>query len=328
MRMFMPIPTHLLINSIVVRLRQGGQIEGVVDLSPGLLPIPGAAGLQAQGPIGEHSTALRGAATAPSRPGTVPINGKVTAEFKDVALDTILDMVSAPPFQRLGIGAIINGPSTATWTNGDMQTVSVNVALNLNPPAHPSPGEAPTGGVIDGTYTQRNGAVDLRKLELNLPDSQLLAHGDMGAYPLTSPSVLSIDFHSRNLGEFDTVLRSLGLKRNGKTGTAALPVALSGQADFHGTWAGSLANPHFSGNLKATRTGPRDAFCHASPRRSTRSAADSFIWIRSKPFGSYSATRIAIDHGLLLRGNTEDRTEWCARSSASGDPSPSPRPSL
>jgi hypothetical protein len=48
------------------------------------------------------------------------------------------------------------------------------------------------------------------------------------------------------------VLRSLGLKRNGKTGTAALPVALSGQADFQWTWAGSLANPRIAGNLKAT----------------------------------------------------------------------------
>ena len=38
------------------------------------------------------------------------INGNVTAEFKQVALDTILAMVSAPPFQRLGIGAIINIP--------------------------------------------------------------------------------------------------------------------------------------------------------------------------------------------------------------------------
>ncbi len=82
----------------------------------------------------------------------------------------------------------------------------------------------PAAGLVDGTYTQRDGAVDLRKLDLHTPASQLEAHGHLGAYPLTSPSALAVDFHSRNLGEFDTVLRDLGLTRNGKTGTAALPV--------------------------------------------------------------------------------------------------------
>ena len=114
----------------------------------------------------------------------------------------------------------------------------------------------------------------------------------MGAYPLTSPSALTVDFHSRNLGEFDTVLRSLGVKRNGKTGTAALPVALAGQADFHGTWAGSLANPRLSGNLKATDLAlemavaipvaapfakPADAAPPGQPQRSH----NPFIWIPS-----------------------------------------------
>ncbi len=58
--------------------------------------------------------------------------------------------------------------------------------------------------------------MDLRKLELHLPASELEAHGTLGAYPVTSPSALNVDFHSHNLGEFDTALRSLGLKRNGR----------------------------------------------------------------------------------------------------------------
>jgi len=43
------------------------------------------------------------------------------------------------------------------------------------------------------------------------------------------------------------------LTRNGKAGAAALPIALYGQADFHGTWAGSLVDPHLAGNLIATQ---------------------------------------------------------------------------
>ncbi len=71
---------------------------------------------------------------------------------------------------------------------------------------------------MDATYTQRDGAVALRKLELYTPASHLQARGHLGAYPLTSPTALTVDFHSGNLNEFDTVLRDLGLSRNGKIG--------------------------------------------------------------------------------------------------------------
>jgi translocation and assembly module TamB len=96
-------PARLLVSSIVIRLRQGGQMEGVVDLSPWLPPVPGEAVLQASAPRRARrpppiATPLQ---SGPRRP-TIPINGKVTAQFKDVTLDTILDMVSQPPFQRLG----------------------------------------------------------------------------------------------------------------------------------------------------------------------------------------------------------------------------------
>jgi translocation and assembly module TamB len=301
-------PVRLLISSIVLRLRQGGQMEGVVDLSPWLVSVHGAAVLQAASPSGVRAPVGRNPTPLRLPPSTIPVNGKVTAQLKDVALDTILDMVSLPPFQRLGIGAIVNGPATATWSNGDTRTVSVTTALTMSPPAQPLPGEAPANGVVDATYTQRNGAVDLRKLEVNLPASQLQAHGNLGAYPLTSPSALTVDFHSSNLGEFDSVLRSLGLERNGKSGTDALPVALSGQAEFHGTWAGSLANPRFAGDLKATQLAIEMPSArptqNAQPAQPQPAQPQSVHFDSAEVTGSYSAARIAIDHGLLLRGNT------------------------
>jgi len=114
----------------------------------------------------------------------------VTAQFKDVALDTILEMVCDPPFQHLGLDARVNGPANALWINGDNRTLSVAALLSLTPPAHAAQGKAPASGMIDATYTQRDGAVDLRKLKLNLPASQLEASGHLGAYPLASPSAL------------------------------------------------------------------------------------------------------------------------------------------
>jgi translocation and assembly module TamB len=294
-------PARLLITSVVIRLRQGGQMEGSVSLSPWLPPVHGQAVLQTSSPAAPaHLSADRNVAPFHPQPPDYHVNGKVDAHFKDVALDTILDMVGQQPFQRLGIGTLINGPALANWTNGDTSTVSVTALFNLSPSPNPLPGEAPASGIIDGTYTQRDGAVDLRQLEVNMPSSQLEARGDMGAYPLTSPSALTVDFHSRNLGEFDTVLRSLGVKRDGKSGTAALPIALTGEASYHGTWTGSLADPRLAGSLKATQlTLEMPSLTSAQPP----SAQPQPVHLDSiDATGSYSAARIDVAHALLLRG--------------------------
>jgi len=292
---------RLLVTSIVARFRQGGQAEGMVDLSPWLSPIPGGAELR--------STAMSGAVPAADRSATqlraasvgIPMNGKVTAQLKDVALDTLLEMLCDPPFHRVGVDALLNGPASSAWTNGDTRTVSVTAALSLSPTGQPQPGEAPSTGIVDGTYTQRDGAVTLRRLEVNMPGSQLEAHGALGAYPVTSPSALAVDFHSRNLGEYDTVLRILGLKRNGKMGAAALPVVLAGQADFHGTWTGSLAYPHLAGNLKATQLAVEMPVVQKG-----KTAQARFVHLDSvEATGSYSAARIAIEHGVLFFGPTK-----------------------
>ena len=283
---------RLLISSIVARLRQGGQIEGVVDLSPWLGGAP-------EPPSGRSNRKA-----APVPPNTIPVNGKVTANFKGVLLDTILDMVSVPPFQRLGIDSLVDGPATATWQNGDNNAVAVTANLNLRPSANPPAGEVGGTGIIDATYTQRNGGVNVRRLELHLPASDLIAHGELGAYPLTSASSLTIDYHTGNLGEFDTVLRDLGLERNGKSGSAALPLSLGGQADFHGLWSGSLANPHFAGNLTATQLDMEmaalEADTDATPGQTRMVHVDS-----ADVAGSYSSTRVAVDRGVLQLGNTK-----------------------
>ncbi|MGA3370993.1 MAG: translocation/assembly module TamB domain-containing protein [Terracidiphilus sp.] len=285
-------PEQLLITSIVARLRQGGEIDGDLSLVH-WLPLPPSK-------IGGY---VRSAAHPQPPPDliTIPVNGKVTARFKNVALDTLLEMVCDPPFQHLGFDARLNGPATALWTKGDNRTLSVEALLSLTPPAQAAKGEVLAGGLVDATYTQRDGAVDLRKLELDLPSSHLDARGHLGAYPMVSPSALTVDFHTGNLGEFATVLSDLGLTRNGKTGTAALPIALHGQADFNGTWSGSLLDPRLAGNARATQVAvDLPPVSTTSPRLPQSVLLDSV-----EATGSYSSVRIDIAHGLLCRGNTE-----------------------
>ena len=299
------------ITSIVARLHAGGEMLGTVALDHWLPMIPGGAVLEAAAPApAKHSRFGSKPSTQPSPqpqppakplhppPTEIPVNGKVTAQFRNVTLDTVLDIVSQRPFQRLGIDARLNGPATAIWTKGDTRTLSVSSVLSLSPSPIPVAGESPATGTIDGTYTQRDGAVDLRSLDVVLPASRLEARGHLGAYPISSPSAISVDFHSHDLGEFDTVLRDLGLRREGKAGTAALPGSVGGQAEFHGSWTGSLLDPHLAGSLNATNV---TVELPAKPKDTT--GTPQFVhWDSVKATGSYSGERISIDRGELTRG--------------------------
>jgi translocation and assembly module TamB len=109
-------PEQLLITSIVARLHPGGTLEGTVALDHWLAPIPGATVLRAATPPDRHSSQARkqfpqppAPVPPPSASDTLPVNGKVTAQLKDVTLDTVLDIVGQPPFQRLGLDAHLNG---------------------------------------------------------------------------------------------------------------------------------------------------------------------------------------------------------------------------
>jgi translocation and assembly module TamB len=286
---------RLFITGIVARLHQGGSIEGTVDLAHWLRPAAGKPAPQSTGLSGARGRPARNAGDAIE----IPVDGKVTTEFHDVALDTILDMVGQQPFQRLGLDARVNGPAAATWSKGDKQTVAVSAQLRLSPSPAAVSGEAPTTGAIDATYTQSDGGVALRQLELNLPASRVEAHGRLGAYPMTSPTSLSVDFASRNMGEFDTVLRDLGLKRGSRTGAAALPIVLSGQAGFRGTWTGSLLGSRLTGSLKAAELDLETPASWNDPSVRTR-----FLRVDAvEAEGSYTPERIAINHGLLERGS-------------------------
>ncbi len=319
---------------VVARPRPGGQITGDVLLTH-WLPEPPAPPKAPEKPQQKHldlfSRFHQTPGTPPAQlaakpqshdvlvkspPLQIPVEGKVTATLRGVALDTVLDMVSKPPFMRLGIGAVLSGKTEANWTNGDQNTLAVHAAIQVNAPIQMPSGERGANGSIDAVYTQRDGGVEVKTLSLTMPASHLEAHGHIGAFPLTSPTSLTVDCDSRDLSEFDAVLRDLGLAREGKTGVAALPVALHGEGQFHVLWTGSLVSPKFSGNLKATQIGmevPEPAGSHAPSRWIT--------WDEADAEGSYDASQIAILHGHLQRGTEEIALDGTIAAAAS-EPAP------
>lgn len=297
-------PQRLEITNVIARLKPGGQLEGEVLLDHWIPPLSGAPVIEAAQPAkrekkgGTHeNVTVKPVSPAKPSDNLLHTNGKVHAYFRNVSLDTVLDIVSTPPYQRLGLDALLNGLSVAEWHNGDVNTLSVAANFKMSPSGKSVPGEAPTSGAIDATYLEKSGAVDLRNLDVSLPASQLTAHGRLGAYPMTSPTGITVDFHSHDLSEFDTLFRDLGLTRNGKSGAAALPVSLGGQAEFQGAWAGSLLDPHLSGRLQAANLSVE------IPSGQSGSQARSLHLDSVDATGSYSAEMIAIDHGKLHHGD-------------------------
>jgi translocation and assembly module TamB len=232
-------PNELQFNAVTLRFKQGGTISGDLRLDHFLPHLAGRAGMGAaeavpapSGGSGLKHFFHRHKAPPPPPPPPPPSNlrdtvvkappqeitvdGSITSRFDNVALDTVLDIVGQEPFKRLGIDTTLNGPATAKWVNGDVNTLVVGATLDLKPSAHLPAGEEPGNGALDATYTQRTGAVELRKLDLNLASSQIHTHGRLGAYPLTSQTALNVDFRSADLDDFDTVLYELGLGRNGQ----------------------------------------------------------------------------------------------------------------
>jgi translocation and assembly module TamB len=296
-------PLRLQITNVTARLKAGGQMDGEVLLDHWIAPLAGAPVMQAaaEPPKREKKGKIHEKVAPPVVTAKIDTylhtNGKVIANLRDVTLDTVLDMVSQEPFKRLGLDARLNGLSTAAWSNGDVNTLAVTTKVDMSPSSNRVAGEAPTNGVIDGTYQQRNGAVDLRNLQVNLPASQLSAHGQLGAFPMTSPTGIAIEFHSHDLDEFDTVFSALGLTRAGKTGTSALPIDLDGQADFKGSWTGSLVDPHLAGDLQAS-----DLAVELPAK--DKAGKPQVVHLDSvDATGSYSAARIAIEHGQLKHGD-------------------------
>ena len=321
----------LRITSVDARLAGGGDVTGEVLLqhwiqpTPRLVMEPISESVRPLAPL-RKKTGPRARPQAQPRPPApphsallkqiiplIPVTGRVNAELHNVSLDELLDIVGQPPFQRLGIDALLNGPAHATWAHGDDRTLSVSTLLSLVPSGHAPPGESPANGAVDATYTHKDGAVDVRTLSLNLPASRLSAQGQLGAFPLTSPTNLTLNFHSANLGEFDTVLRDLGFVRDGRSGVAALPVALTGQAGFRGTWTGSLLSPRFTGTLSATQA------TMEIPGLAEKQGQPQLVhWDSIAAQGSYSADRIVIQNGELDRGSSQLVVSGSLAASVSG----------
>ncbi|MBV8437012.1 MAG: translocation/assembly module TamB [Silvibacterium sp.] len=229
------------------RLADGGTVEGSLRILNWASSAP-APPEKAPAP---EKTIRRRKAAGNATPSAPQQQGTIRARISGMTIASILSVVAAPEDRNLGFSSNVSGPVNLDWT-GSSASFVMDAKLALVAPATPPDGEVPLNGTIDGQYINPTGTVNIRNFTANTPATQIQVSGVLGAYPLSRASKIDVNLTTTNLAEFDRTLTTVGLSSNGKTGVKAIPVALHGQAAFHGTITRSILSPDVIGHLSAT----------------------------------------------------------------------------
>jgi translocation and assembly module TamB len=240
----------------------------------------------------------------------------IHARVHGVRLSSVLLSVADPGYRDYGFDTLGEGPLNIDWT-GAADDLTVAAKLVMTAPESVAAGQVPLSGSVDAKYFQRGGRVQINQLEAHSPASTLSTTGSVGVYPLDEPSNLSVHLTSRNLVEFDQVLKVLDLGIGEKKGIAGLPIRLHGEATFDGTGYGSLVDPAFKGHLTATNfssvfvipaaaatTPPPSVGPVALPTNAPAASVSVMNWDHLDATGGYSSSLISVEQAVLTRGTT------------------------
>jgi translocation and assembly module TamB len=259
----------------------------------------------------------------PGQPASAFVRrGTIRAKLRGITLRTTMAFVAPREYGELGFDTVTSGDGFVDWT-GDASDLSARANVTLAPSAHTPDGEVPMSGMLDATYFQKNGSVQIRQLQAQTPATQIQVSGGLGVYPISRPSTLQATVETTNLGEFDEALAALGVAANGKKGVQALPVHVAGQAEFQGTVSGSIPDPDVKGHLTASNfdvlipaeptppataepasTAAQPAPAAAPVQPASPSTGETIHWDSLEADAEYSSQLIAIQQAILTRGKT------------------------
>ncbi len=260
-------PTELLFTALTGYLPGGGSATGQLKIVNWLGEVPASAPNTSPTVKGATTTANKTAvaitgapavSTASATPPVVAAHAYLTVTVDKIPLRTIMDVTAPKDYGDLGFDTSISGPVKVEWggpATNIADTVVVDATLGLAPTGVRRRGalsDIPVTGTLLGHYDGKSESVDIRQLALNTPQSTLTASGKLGVSEGDRLTALNVDLSLRNLGEYDQLLRTLGVTGNGKKGAAAIPVALHGAVHFHGTANGEIAKLDVKGHLEAT----------------------------------------------------------------------------
>ena len=121
-----------------------------------------------------------------------------------VRLPSVLRVVAIRRYQNLGFDTAAEGVVNVDWSGpADDFTLAAN--LQLSAPRVAAPGDLPLSGLVVAKYFQRNGTVQIDRLEAHTPGTNAQVNGMLAVYPISRPSALEVSATTTNLGEFDRV---------------------------------------------------------------------------------------------------------------------------
>jgi translocation and assembly module TamB len=326
-------PNEIVLSDLVGRPRQGGIINAEVhylnwNAPDNPTPAPSAG-----------ADKIKRTPQRPAQPPPVRSVMTIRSRVHGVRLSTILESVADRGYQNYGFDTLGEGAVNIDWT-GAADDLTVAAKLAMSAPQSSAPGLLPLNGSVDAKYFQQGGRVQIYQLEAHSPGTTLNTTGSLGVYPIEEPSNLTVHLVTRNLGEFDQVLKVLDLGLNGKKGISGVPVQLHGDATFDGSATGSLVDPTFAGHLTAERfstevvipaavgsapskiqqpsVGPvalpaatstavpatAQSATGAHPPSPPAAVSRTISWDHLDAIASYSSSLISVEKGTLIRGKT------------------------
>jgi translocation and assembly module TamB len=260
-------PTQLLFSALTGRFETGGSATGELKIDNWLGEVSQDTETTSATVKGATATANKTAlAVTGSTPvstqatGTkgVPAHAYLTVKVDRIPLRTIMLDTAPKGYGDLGFDTAINGPVKVEWGGAvaDISdTVVVDADLTLAPvgsgPMVRVGKDIPVSGRILGHYDGKREVVNVQQLALTTPESSLTANGVLGVNVGDPLTALNVNLQVRDLSEYDTLLTTLGLTGNGRTGAKAIPVNLHGTAAFQGTARGEIAKLDVKGHLQA-----------------------------------------------------------------------------
>ncbi|ADW69666.1 translocation/assembly module TamB domain-containing protein [Granulicella tundricola] len=256
-------PTQLLFTALTGYLPGGGSAKGELKINNWLGEVPANTPTSSPTVAGATTTANKtsaaivGQPVVSASPTVAPVaaaQAYLTVVVDKISLNTITAVTASKQYEKLGFDTSISGPVTVEWggpATDIADTVVVDADLKLGPVGAHRGRDIPVTGQVLGHYDGKSETVLLKRLVANTPQSTLTATGILGVNVGDPLTALNVDLSVRDLGEYDTLLKTLGLSGNGKTGSAAIPVTLHGTAAFHGTARGAIAKLDVKGHLEA-----------------------------------------------------------------------------
>jgi translocation and assembly module TamB len=177
--------------------------------------------------------------------------------LRSLALQQIKQAVNAG-IEHVHIAGTVSGRSTVAW-RGALEHLLITSDLTIKASASPQKISNPQYAIrnpqspvvpIEGTIHSRyDGAREVLSFErsyVRTPHTELRLGGSIGRQARLDFSVRSDDVR-----ELDLLAADFLKAQGGKAGAPALPVGVTGAAEFSGALSGSLKNPHVAGRLAA-----------------------------------------------------------------------------